>query len=277
MSIECIEMGTFAEPTAVSEQLQELRVVSWNIARGAQMDAIREFLISAKADLILLQESDRNSRRTAHRNVARELAETLRMNYVFGIEFQELGQGSHASPAYHGQATLARWPLVDPRILRFRRQSRYWHPRWWIPPLSVFQRRLGGRMALVTRILIGQRRIISYNLHLESRHHDEHRRCQLAELVEDARQYDSDMIVVAGGDFNFDITGPTETAILRDGGLGTPFTKLDVPTIVPGLLGNAKAIDWVLTRGVVAPMSPQIHNSIRASDHYPLSLTLKFS
>jgi endonuclease/exonuclease/phosphatase family metal-dependent hydrolase len=132
-------------------------------------------------------------------------------------------------------------------------------------------------MALVTRILIGQRRIISYNLHLESRHHDEHRRCQLAELVEDARQYDSDMIVVAGGDFNFDITGPTETAILRDGGLGTPFTKLDVPTIVPGLLGNAKAIDWVLTRGVVAPMSPQIHNSIRASDHYPLSLTLKFS
>lgn len=132
-------------------------------------------------------------------------------------------------------------------------------------------------MALVTHIVIGQRRIVSYNLHLESRHNDAHRRCQLAELLEDARQYDGDMIVIAGGDFNFDITGPTETAILRDGGFESPFSKLDVPTIVPGFLGNARAIDWVLTRGVAALMSPQIHNSIRASDHYPLSLTLRFS
>jgi len=36
------------------------------------------------------------------------------MNYVFGREFQELTQGSRAAPAYHGQATLSRWPLSSP-------------------------------------------------------------------------------------------------------------------------------------------------------------------
>jgi len=277
MSIECLETGTFAPLTAVSAQPEELHVVSWNIARGSRIHEISEFLIRANADLILLQESDRNNRRTAYRNVAKELAQTLGMNYAFGIEFQELGQGSHASPAYHGQATLSRWPLSAARILRFRRQSRFWNPYWWIPPLAVFQRRVGGRMALVTRVAVGNRSLFVYNLHLESRNGDEHRRSQLAELLDDTRQYGLDVIVLAAGDFNFGVTGSTERTVLQEAGFENPFAEIGLPTIVPSLFGVRKAIDWVLIRGNITPRFLQVHNSIGASDHYPLSLTLQFS
>ena len=66
-----------------------------------------------KADILLLQESDLNARRTHHFDIAREIAQKLQLDYVFGREFQELTQGTRHSPAYHGQATLSRWPLSN--------------------------------------------------------------------------------------------------------------------------------------------------------------------
>jgi endonuclease/exonuclease/phosphatase family metal-dependent hydrolase len=150
-------------------QPESLHVVSWNIARGSRFDAISEFLLSTNADLILLQESDRSCRRTAYRNVASELAKKLGMQYVFGIAFQELGQGSPDHPAHHGQTTLSRWPLSEARILRFRSQSRFWRPHWWIPQLGTFQRRIGGRMALVTHVAFSNHSLTVYHVHLESR------------------------------------------------------------------------------------------------------------
>jgi endonuclease/exonuclease/phosphatase family metal-dependent hydrolase len=240
------------------------------------MDDISEFLVRANADLILLQESDLNARRTVCRNVAKELAQALGMNYAFGIEFNELGQGSHASPAYHGQATFSRWPLSEPRILRFRRQSKYWHPYWWIPPLAVFQRRVGGRMALVTRVCVGNRSLVAYNLHLESREGNELRFCQLAELLDDTRRYGPDEIVLVAGDFNFDVTATRERSALEDARFENPFANLDTPTILASSSGRSRTIDWILIRGGITPRFPQVHNSIVGSDHYPLSVTLTF-
>lgn len=277
MSIDSIETGTFPPLTAVSSQVDELHIVSWNIARGSQMDGITEFLVGANADLILLQESDRNSRRTGYCNVAKELAQTLGMPYVFGIEFEELGQGSRASPAYHGQATLSRWPLSEPRILRFRRQSKFWNPYWWIPPLAPFQRRIGGRMALVTRLAVGNRSLIVYNLHLESRNSDELRFCQFSELLNDTRRYGLDVIVLAAGDFNFDITAAAQRSALQNARFENPFANLGMPTIVSAARGRSRAIDWILVRGHATPRSPQVLNSIQASDHYPLLLRLQFA
>jgi len=87
-----------------------IRVVNWNIERGLQFPAIRDFLRSAEADLILLPEVDLNVRRTQYVDVTYELARSLRLNYVFGKEFQELRAGC-VSPAYHGLATLSPWPI----------------------------------------------------------------------------------------------------------------------------------------------------------------------
>lgn len=95
-------------------------MVCWNINRGRQLSRIIEFLRRSKADILLLQEADLNARRTHNLHIAREIAQKLQLNYVFGREFEELTQGTRSSPAYHGQATLSRWPLSNARILRFQ-------------------------------------------------------------------------------------------------------------------------------------------------------------
>ena len=133
-----IETGSFAPWGLTLWSPSSIRVVDWNIDRGLQLSGIVEFLADAKADLIILQEVDINARRTHRLNVAREIAQKLQMNYVFGREFQELTQGSRTSPAYHGQATLSPWPLSNPRILRFQRQSNFWRPRWYLPDIAAF-------------------------------------------------------------------------------------------------------------------------------------------
>jgi len=163
-----IESGNFAVPRWLFVPPDSVRVVSWNIDRGLKLSGVIDFLAGAKADIILLQEADLNARRTHHINVAREIAQTLEMNYVFGREFQELTQGSKASPAYHGQATLSRWPLSNSRIIRFQKQSHFWRPHWFLPDIAPFQERLGGRMALVSAVNIAGKTMISYNLHLDT-------------------------------------------------------------------------------------------------------------
>ena len=152
--MEEIETGSFLSAADSCALGHAIRVISWNINRGEQLDGVLEFLRRTPADLILLQETDVNARRTQYRNVAREIAQALRMDYVFGCEFEELTQGNHNSPAYHGQATLSRIPISESRILRFRRQSGFWRPRWYIPKIPQFQRRLGARMALVSHHLL---------------------------------------------------------------------------------------------------------------------------
>jgi endonuclease/exonuclease/phosphatase family metal-dependent hydrolase len=272
MSMDRLETGTFANGNVVSKPGDVIRVVSWNVDRGSRLDGITEFLFNSKADLIILQETDRNSRRTSYRNIAREISQELRMNYVFGIEFHELSQGSERSPAYHGQATLSPWPISNNRILRFQRQSKFWRPYWWLPNLPSLQRRLGGRIALLTHLSIGDTTLAVYNLHLESRSDDSLRCGQLNELFEDANRYSSNLPVIAAGDFNFDITGPCRAPAVAGAHFYNPFAGIGVQTTRPTRFGVSKAVDWILVRGHVRATAPQVHSSVDASDHYPLSL-----
>jgi endonuclease/exonuclease/phosphatase family metal-dependent hydrolase len=197
-----IETGNFASPQWFICPPNSVKVVCWNINRGLQLARIIEFLSRSKADILLLQEADLNAKRTKRLNIAREIAQKLQLNYIFGREFQELTQGTGNSPAYHGQATLSRWPLSNARILRFQQQSNFWQPRWFLPEIEPFQERLGGRLALVADASVCGKTIVTYNLHLESRGDDRLRRAQLEETLNDAQQYREDRAVVLAGDFN---------------------------------------------------------------------------
>src|SRR5271166_3135706 len=106
--MEQLETGSFLSATDSCALGPAIRVISWNINRGQQLDGVIEFLRRTAADLVLLQETDLNARRTHYRSIAREIAQALRMDYVFGCEFEELTQGDHKAPAYHGQANLSR-------------------------------------------------------------------------------------------------------------------------------------------------------------------------
>jgi len=203
-ALEQIETGTFATPSWVIFPPDSVRVVSWNINRGVHLDRVIQFLTGAKADILLLQEADQNARRTHRINVAREIAQKLRMNYAFAREFEELTQGSRTSPAYHGQVTLSRWPLSNCRIIRFEKQTNFWRPHWFLPEIPPFQERIGGRLALVTDVKIGDRTIVTYNVHLESRGDNRLRCAQLDEVLRDAQRYKPSEPALFCGDFNLD-------------------------------------------------------------------------
>jgi endonuclease/exonuclease/phosphatase family metal-dependent hydrolase len=260
--------GPFARPDAV-------RVVTWNVNRGQRLHEAIEFLAEASADLILLQETDLSARRTHGRNVAQEIARALAMNYVFGYEFEELSQGQNGTRAYHGQATLSRYPILNSRILRFHCQSSFWLPRWFIPRIGPFQRRLGGRMALITCVDLPERKLIAYNVHLESRG-DDVRCSQLSELLEDVSHNACGVQIVVAGDFNANLHHEPTAAAVSKTGLSNPFARIsNLSTTVPSRFKGSRAIDWILTKGPLIAFEPKLHDTVHASDHYPLSLMFR--
>jgi len=249
------------------------RIVSWNIERGLQFSKILNFLHTVEADLLLLQEVDLNARRTHYRDIASELAQSLNLNYAFGMEFQELSEGTAARPAYHGMATLSPWPLAKARVIRFRDQSAFWEPHWYVPELPVFQRRVGGRIALVAEATVYGRKIVTYNLHLESRNSDGLRLRQLNEVLADCRKYAGRPRVVVAGDFNMNASFGDAARTLRDAGFTDAVGSAGRPTSTAHVLSRARAIDWIFVSNVPASQG-QVHYEIRASDHYPVSATI---
>lgn len=150
-----------------------VRVGLWNIERGLNFELIRaaladgdEFLRLAAAqpglglrqkelvrsqlaalhdvDVLILNEADWGMKRTEYRDVTRELAAALHMNYAYGVEFVEVDpvfdlgtEPVHLSDApedqrlqedlrvdkdryhgLHGTAILSRYPIENARIFR---------------------------------------------------------------------------------------------------------------------------------------------------------------
>lgn len=273
-----IEVGNFAPTGRILWPQNSIRVIDWNIDRGLQLRAIIDFLGDAKADILILQEVDMNARRTHRLNIALEIAQKLRLNYVFGREFVELAQGSDTSPAYHGQATLSRWKISSSRIIRFQQQSNFWKPRWYVPKVEPFQERLGGRIALIAEINISGVSIVSYNLHLESRANDKLRLAQLDEVLKDVRAYAPAHLTVIAGDLNLNASDPTPAeAIARAGFIRAVPTNRLATTPARHLLEPGHHIDWAFVRGPVQIDKGRVHNSIKASDHYPISFEIGLS
>ena len=158
-----------------------VRVATWNIERGLEFDAVKAALTNdqhffrrlpaperssrfnlaqvteqaralSRADVVVLNEVDWGLKRTNYRNVARELANAMRMNYAYGVEFVEVdpfnlgietleGETSAEKEemlrnlavdktrtlGLHGTAILSRFPLRNVRIVRFINQGHDWY------------------------------------------------------------------------------------------------------------------------------------------------------
>ena len=126
-------------------------------------------------------------------------------------------------------------------------------------------------MALVTHIEWSEKPLVVYNVHIESRGNDELRASQLRDLVDDADRYATDVPVLIAGDFNFDLSrkGVVEPFQI-------PFNHGKFrPTTTQSRFDSGRAVDWILFRGPLEDATPEVHDRVRASDHYPLSLILK--
>ena len=158
-----------------------LRVATWNIERGLEFNAVKAALMNdqrffrrlplsmrasgfnlpsvleqaaelSRADIVILNEVDWGLKRTNYRNVVRELAAAMQMNYAFGVEFVEvdpltlgtetlegetsadkakiienLAVDKSRTLGLHGTAILSRFPLRNTRVVRFIKQGHDWY------------------------------------------------------------------------------------------------------------------------------------------------------
>ena len=241
----------------------DLRVVSWNIARGTRFDQVREVLAGLDADVYVLQEVDWDCRRSGDRSIASDLAEALNLNWVFAGEFQEIGEGRPGRAALTGQAILSRYPIEEISVLRFERQAAL---RWNLDP---FQPRRGGRIALRAR----SGGVVVYNAHIESARDDRFRVRQVNEILADhVRKPDSAAPLILAGDLN---TGPPQhspvvqsiiSAGLTDAlGGGSEWRKTSMRHQYP--------LDWIFVKSLEAA-GGHVSDHGQASDHFPLFATL---
>lgn len=241
-----------------------LNIVSWNIERGLDLAGVTATLKEMRPAIVLLQEVDLNVRRTGNINIAEHLASSLGMNYLFAVEFEELGQGNRSQSAYHGQAILTNLPTSSARIIRFQNQSGFWNPRWFIPKWSIFQRRTGGRMGLVAEIEMGSQRLIAYDVHLESRGSEELRLLQVKEIIEDVQRYSRDTSIIIAGDFNNRRQDAAAINAMREAGF-----RLASGGEVTSIHGTD--LDWIFVRGPLDMNEGKVYQHVRASDHFPIS------
>ena len=147
-----------------------LRVVEWNIERGARLEGIIEALnvhpVLRFADLLLLNELDDGMVRSGNLNVALELSRALEAHAVFGAEYLELtkGAGDEASlagentRALHGNAILTRHGFANPRVIRLPRCENNFESK---------ERRVGGRIGILVDLEIDDTIFVVGNTHLD--------------------------------------------------------------------------------------------------------------
>ena len=130
LSNEAYYQGVQPHRPTVAQLGNSLRVVTWNIERGLELDGIKllfanaeEFLRQAErneyeadiaqmrqdievlksADIIVLNEVDWGLKRTGYRAVVQELGDVLNMNWAYGVEFIEV------DPISLGTEKLEEW------------------------------------------------------------------------------------------------------------------------------------------------------------------------
>jgi endonuclease/exonuclease/phosphatase family metal-dependent hydrolase len=182
--IDCRVEGAGFAPTDLAPT-PELVVMTYNMERGLELDQQIALLGSSpdvpRVDLLLVSEVDRGCSRTAHRNVPRELAEALSMNYVFAVEFVELPRdagpgGQILEPCEHGNAIFSKYPLGNVSALRHT-ENKSWLDAEGEP-------RLGGRVLVIADVKVGDRFVHAYSLHFESSPADNE--IQIAQAIETA-------------------------------------------------------------------------------------------
>jgi endonuclease/exonuclease/phosphatase family metal-dependent hydrolase len=288
--ILCLFLAFFASPNTLSPLppgLNDIRhgsflklapfpvestIPNWNIERGTEYEKIEAAIRKHSPDLCMLQEVDLHARRSGDKDVAASLAAEFGYDYVFGIEFQELSQGVNLEPAYHGQAILSRRALTHSRLLRFQSQSGFWEPGLLPAKMPLFQRRIGGRIALISEEESPGRKVVIYDLHLESRTTETGRLKQLEEVLKDTAQYPEDVTVLIAGDLNNQAPWSPLIPRLRKAGFRSALGEKSVRTHV--MVG---AVDWVFVRGPGQLEGGAVHREDHGSDHFPVVARLRIS
>lgn len=195
------EMDALAPPASPEPYY---RAVAWNIERGICFDEILHFLkndpVLSKADVLLITEADLGMARSGNRNVARELAERLGMNYFFAPSYLNLEKGSGTERDFegenelgiHGNAILSRYPIYKPRLVTIPNS----HDK-----MKGSEKRLGSQRALLATIDLGGYPLRAGCFHVNVRSTQEKRKEEVETVVK-AIGEEGDHAALIGGDWN---------------------------------------------------------------------------
>lgn len=187
------EICTLCPPPAPDGML---RTLVFNMERGVNLQETIDFLRFCPKiqpfDLILANELDDGCNRSGGRDTAREIAEALGLNYVFGLEFIELTDPTHPK-GYHGNAVFSRYPIVWAETLRLPESYNWYFDR---------QRRIGGRNAVLAKLDVGGKPVGVASIHLENRTDGAGRLAQMQAVLDECMRVFPGMPVILGGDLN---------------------------------------------------------------------------
>src|SRR5689334_16227355 len=100
-ALRCLhEIESGGTPVAHTDPV-ELRVAVWNAERLRSAAAASALLASERPDVVLLSEVDKGMARSDNRHGLADLAGLFGHQYVYGVEFVELGLGDPEEAAAH--------------------------------------------------------------------------------------------------------------------------------------------------------------------------------
>jgi endonuclease/exonuclease/phosphatase family metal-dependent hydrolase len=240
-----------------------MRVLVYNIhagkdAAGADnLGGVAELVRRTGADLVLLQEVDRGTRRSGRVDQPAVLAERTGFHVAFGsaLDYDE---------GRYGVAVLSRWPIVADTLIHL--------------PVTPVQVRAGGshepRGVLRVVVAAPAGRLTILNTHLDASGDDRWRRQEADSIVSLAAQVGrTEPAVIVGGDFNSTpesaVQGAVRAGGLRDGWAAcTSGEGFTYPADAP-----VKRIDYLFLTGDVRCTAARVVET-RVSDHRPLLVDL---
>lgn len=189
------------------------RAVAWNVERGICFEPILKELqthpVLKEADILLLTETDVGMARSKNRNIARELALALNMNYYFLPAYINLCKGSgmevdfdgENDMALHGNAILSRYPLKDLQRIPLQNAK---------DKMKGREKRIGNQNVVAATIEFPQKSVKAVCIHLDALSTQTQRQNQMISILE-RLQASPDMPVLLGGDWNtstYNSSGP---------------------------------------------------------------------
>jgi endonuclease/exonuclease/phosphatase family metal-dependent hydrolase len=182
-----------------------LRAIAWNIERGIRLEAIiralKEHPDMRASDILLLTELDHGMARTDNRNVAREIAYALELNYAFAPCYLALNKGSGVEAhvggentlALHGNALFSRHPLTGAHSFALPNGK---------DKMRGKEKRLGCQRAVLADIEHPSGKFRAVSLHLDAHSTQRHRQWQMKLLLDHLDSLQPRLPVLIGGDWN---------------------------------------------------------------------------
>ncbi len=247
-------------PAAPRKLGRRARIAFWNAERLKYEAASAALLGGLKADVLMLCELDLGMIRSQDRHTIRDLADTLKQGYVFGVEFIELGLGdlrerkTYAGCAnkfgLHGGGFVSDAALTRPALVRLEISGRWFDG-------AFHERRVGGRIAMLAEVELGGTKVLLASVHYESHTGPADRLLQTEKMLAEIDAHAPGMPVLIGGDFNtssFERSDKADKALV-DRALAAEPDRLVAPMAHEPMFGllQSRGYDWQSCNVPLAP------------------------